>query len=203
MPPLQKAMHCSPKNCPSSHRQHSIVPLDTTFSPTGRKTFNKYLNPSLHVNTKYFYGVLTYTEFSRNTTTMYSFITTIPRVTHHSGKLCHWPWHSWWVWSLPHNTFNSPHAQPSPWDDRSLIVRVFLLYECFPQENVAWILGTLESNVLGRLWGWIGKSFVPNLALSQLKWKYLILKDFIFGSEVGATHYKVVLCNIAQRSKER
>ena len=45
---------------------------------------------------------------------------------------------------------------------------------------------------------------MPNLALSQLKWKYLILKeDFIFGSEVGATYYKVVLCNIAQEEQRK
>lgn len=36
------------------------------------------------------------------------------------------------------------------------------------------------------------KLFVPYLALSQLKWKYLIWKEyFIFGSAVGATYYRL------------
>lgn len=60
-------MYCHPKNCPRSLRPIANVPLDTQV---GGKAFGNY-NSILHINTKYFCIVLTYTEFSTYTTTRY------------------------------------------------------------------------------------------------------------------------------------
>lgn len=79
------------------------------------------------------------------------------------------------------------------------------MYEHFPQENIAWILNTL---LYPLFWGDFEvetvKLFVPNLALSELKWTYLILKeDFIFGSEVGTIYYRLFFATEHKRNKER